>query len=553
MSRSQIRLDDLPERMSAAQFWDLVGEVEHETLEFKRGIADSLLAAIPAMAMTDGGFVVCGISDHREIAGCSLTQSNQDRLTRYANECNVVVDLKSVEVDGRDIVVMSVPEVHGRIVTTPNGRLLRRVGGDSMPLQGDELGRFVAERQRASAEANPIDGTFDPEAFDLNAVNSALARYGRSEIKVADLQRALVDLNVAEASGSTAGVTVVVAGAVLFARDPRRFVPGAEAQLVRRDGIGPGPGPIVDRESCAGPLAAVLECCVQFVERHTKSFEVVSGLFRETIPEYPVQVLREALLNALAHRDYGLAGATIDITVWDDRIEIRSPGSLPGHINEQNMRVEHFSRNRRLMRVLRDIGLVEEFGEGVDRMYREMEARLMPPPEFEATPSSVTVTLRNQFRVSVEELAWLGVLGDVFASASERLALVEVYRRGSAARRHIADALAEDAEVDRLLARMVDGGLLVRVGRAGGAQYELSPEVVRRAGSARMKTSHLYRQLLLDELASRGGLSSAEAAKLLGVDMAEARRTLNTLAASGLVRAEGNTRARRYLPAPSEE
>lgn len=538
--------------MSVAQFWDLVGEVEHETLEFKRGIADSLLAAIPAMAMTNGGLVVCGISDDREIVGCSLTQNNQDRLTRYANECNVVVDLKSVEVAERDLVVVSVPEVHGRIVSTPNGRLLRRVGGDSMPLQGDELGRFVAERQRRSAEVNPIDDAFDPEAFDLSAVNSALARQGRNEIEVADLGRALVDLNVAEAAGSAAGATVLVAGAVLFARDPRRFVPGAEAQLVRRDGIGPSLGPIVDRESCAGPLTAVLECCLEFVERHTKNFEVVAGLFRERISEYPVPVLREALLNALAHRDYGLAGATIDITVWDDCIEIRSPGSFPGHINEQNMRVEHFSRNRRLMRVLRDIGLVEEFGEGVDRMYREMEARLMLPPEFEATPSSVTVTLRNQFMVSVEEQAWLGVLGDVFASASERLALVEVYRRGRAARRHIVEVLAEYVDVDHLLARMVDGGLLVRVGRAGGVQYELSAEVVRRAGNAGVKTSHLYRQALLDELVSRGSLSSAEAAKLLSVDMAEARRMLNALAASGLVRAVGNTRARRFLPAASD-
>ena len=65
----------------------------------------------------------------------------------------------------------------------------------------------------------------------------------------------------------------------------------------------------------------------------------------------------------LAHRDYGLVGTTIDVTVWDDHIEIHSPGSLPGHITTDNMRVERFSRNRLLMRTLRDLGLVEEFGE----------------------------------------------------------------------------------------------------------------------------------------------------------------------------------------------
>lgn len=80
-------------------------------------------------------------------------------------------------------------------------------------------------------------------------------------------------------------------------------------------------------------------------------------------------MLREALLNALAHRDYGLRGATVDVTIWDDRIEIRSPGSLPGPITLENMRVEHYSRNRKLIGCLKALGLVLEYGEGIDRMF----------------------------------------------------------------------------------------------------------------------------------------------------------------------------------------
>ena len=152
----------------------------------------------------------------------------------------------------------------------------------------------------------------------------------------------------------------------------------------------------------------------------------MSGLLREPIPEYPRAVVREALLNALAHRDYGLVGTTVDVTVWDDRIEIRSPGPLAGHITVDNMREEHFSRNRRLMRTLRGIGLVEEFAEGVDRMYYEMEARLMLPPEFAVTADSVTVTLRNQFLVDLDEQAWLLSLDPWPASAPERRVLVEL-------------------------------------------------------------------------------------------------------------------------------
>ena len=70
---------------------------------------------------------------------------------------------------------------------------------------------------------------------------------------------------------------------------------------------------------------------------------------------------------------------------------MRSPGALPGHITIDNMRAEHYSRNPRIMRILKTVGLVEEYGEGIDRMYREMESRLMEPPMFEATAGSVTV------------------------------------------------------------------------------------------------------------------------------------------------------------------
>ncbi|MCE2530377.1 MAG: hypothetical protein J4G11_11015 [Acidimicrobiia bacterium] len=76
--------------------------------------------------------------------------------------------------------------------------------------------------------------------------------------------------------------------------------------------------------------------------------------------------MREAVANALAHRDYGLVGATVDVTVWDDRVEVTSPGPLPGHITSQNMRTEHYSRNRRIMGVLKTIGRGVRRGRGSD-------------------------------------------------------------------------------------------------------------------------------------------------------------------------------------------
>ena len=541
------RLDDIPDRLTEEGFWDLFGRVEHETLDFKRGVPDDILTTIPAMAMTYGGLIVHGVSADLRIVGCPRSQNTVDRITRFAGECGVDVRIGSLLADETEITVTEVPEIRGRIVTTPDGRLLRRSGGDSKPLRGDALARFVRHREDRPGEEEPVSG-FEPEDADLSALNEVLEADERPPVGPEGALRSLVDLGVALPGSPPGGMRVLRAAAVLFASDPRRFVPGASVQLVRREGVGPGPGPSTARTECAGPLSRILDDCLGFISRHTRQYAVVRGVKRETMPEYPEAVLREAILNALAHRDYGLAGATVDVTVWDDRIEVRSPGPLPGHITTENMREEHFSRNRRLMRVLKTAGLVEEYGEGVDRMYLEMEARLMEPPIFTAGDGSVTVTLRNRFLVDVEDQVWLSLLGQYRMTTGERRALVVARREGSVTPRRLRQVLGEP-DVRGLLSGAVAKGLLVRVGERGGSRYELSDEIVLRAGSAGMEAQSRKGQLLYDEIQRSGSISTSEGVLLLGESAPAVRGLLNGLVEMGLARAEGRTRGRRYYSA----
>jgi len=347
---------------------------------------------------------------------------------------------------------------------------------------------------------------------------------------------------------SSADATVLRAAAVLFARDPGKFFPGAAVQVVRREGVGPGPGPAAARAECTGPLTRILADCLAFISKHTRQFSVVRGVRREILPEYPTLVLREAILNALAHRDYGLPGATVDVTIWDDRIEVRSPGPLPGHITVENMREEHYSRNRRIMRVLKAARFVEEYGEGVDRMYLEMEARLMEPPTFSAAESSVTVTLRNRFLVDVEDQVWLSLLGHHAMTVEERRALVLARREGSVTPRRLRQVLGE-SDVSRVLSGAVAKGILTRVGERGGSRYKLSDEIVLRAGSAGMEAQSRKGQMLYDAIKQRGSISTSEGMELLGESASAVRGLLNGLVGMGLARAEGRTRGRRYYSA----
>lgn len=539
---------DIPQVMSEVVFWDLFGQREHERLDFKRGVPNELKDAIPAMAMTDGGFLVLGVSDARALIGCPLSQNTQDRITRYANECGVDVQVREIAVGGVALTVVGVPAVTGRIVTTPDGRLLRRVGGDCQPLVGDAMARFVRARCDVQAEEEPL-AAFDLADVDVTLLNDALRAERRSAVRRSEqgVLRALTDLGVANPPSPPLAAQVLAAAAILFADEPSKYIAGATVQLIRRSGVGPGPGPTIARTECVGPLPHLLESSIRFIEEHTKKYEVVRGARREDFPEYPAVALREVILNALAHRDYGLAGATVDITVWDDRIEARSPGPLPGHITIDNMRDEHYSRNRRLMRVLKSMGLVEEYGEGVDRIYQEMDARLMDPPIFASTPSSVTVTLRNRFVVDIESQVWLSLLGHQEMTATDRRLLLTAHNEGAVTPRRVRQLFpAIDAE--QALLSAVARGLLSRVGQKGGTRYVLSPEVILRAGDRGLEAQSRKRQMLLDELHRRvDGISTAEAAVLLGEESSAARHVLNDLVRAGLVEARGRTRARRYF------
>ncbi len=537
------QLGSIPGAFAEEAFWALFGRIEHAQLDFKRGVATDIRDTIVAMAMADGGLIVHGVDDERRIVGCPLSQNTQDRITRIAMECGVDVQIRQVLVAGTAVTITAVPAVRGRIVTTPDGRLLRRVGGDSQPLRGDAMARFVRERERHSAEDEPLVA-FDAAAFSLEAINEALLADGRPATTADRMARALADLRVAVAAPPPLGRSVLRAAVVLFAKEPHDFLRGVAVQLVRRAGVGPHGGATVERQECAGPLAETVGCCMDFIARHSGVAEAVTGLRRQAVPAYPVVVVREAIVNALVHRDYALGGATVDVTLWDDRVEVKSPGPLPGHITVDNMRREHYSRNPRIMGVMRTLGYVEEYGEGVDRMFREMESRLMEPPAFEANPDSVTVTLHNRALISVDDQVWLGQLeGDL--AAAERRALVAARREGAITPRSLR-ALLPDADASAVLAGAVAKGLLRREGVRGGARYVLSDAVQARAGGGAPDGRDAHRQALLDALRRPDGLSTAEATALIGRDIAYARTLLGELVALGLARPEGRTRGRRY-------
>lgn len=531
--------------VSAVDFWDALGKVEHERLDFKSRAPKGLSDTFAAMAMTTGGLVVIGIDDDRRLTGARLEQDVYDGVMTAGHDVEVSLNTHELRVDGVPVVLIDVPAVTGRLVTTPSGRVLRRVGSSNHPLRGDALARFVRAVTLHPREDDAVPGA--AAEVDLDVLNQLLAAQKRRRATRRTALKSMADLGLAV---ERAGVLVpTVAGVVLVGASPDAHIKGARVQFVDRQGASSRTGASRARHTLSAPLPRLVEDLVALIENSGERHEAVVGLRREVIPVFPREVLREALLNALAHRDYQLSGGTVDVTLFGDRLEVRSPGGLAGHVTLENIRDEHFSRNSRLMGALKSLELVDEFGEGVDRMYEGMAGRLLPDPTWSATDASVTVVLRSESPVSLDDQVWLSMLSATQMTADERRVLVQARHEGRVTRRSVRALLGPDVDVPGLLRGMFVKALLVQVGERGGSYYELSREIVARVGSYGIAAQARRREQLLELVHTRGRLSVAEAAEELDVAREIARGLLVDLTSEGLVRAVGKTRARVYVPA----
>ena len=139
-------------RMTRRAFWRRFGRLEHERLEFKSSVRH-ICESVVAMAMTSGGTILVGVSDGGAIRGHPVEQQSLDRVAAVAHETHIDLAVELLEVAGRQVLAIVVPAVAPRVVTTPDGRLLRRVGSCNQPLRGDGVRRYLAQRGSLRGDA----------------------------------------------------------------------------------------------------------------------------------------------------------------------------------------------------------------------------------------------------------------------------------------------------------------------------------------------------------------------------------------------------------------
>ncbi|MEM7035051.1 MAG: ATP-binding protein [Chloroflexota bacterium] len=429
--------------------------------------SNTLAETLVAFANTDGGTIFIGTTLDGKPNGRVTIDEVEGVLTQAIIQCRppVEIDWQHYDLPNGAIVVLQVArsiELHA----LQDGRVLIRYRTENRPMSGEAIRHLAATKSTADFETDtvPASSLLD---FDKNTLELYLARRAERGRSLNErLEDHLIDIGAMTEDG-----TATIAGLLLFGKKPQSYLPQSGLVFVKFRGKDPrGKGGLAGYErrvEVTGPLPHVLEKSWELVWESIRVEAVVDGLKREEIPEYPRFAIREALINALCHRDYRLKGRRVEVRLYEDRLEVISPGGLPGYMTLDNLVEEHFSRNPRIVAGLFEWGYIEELGLGIDRMIEEMLEYGHPPPEFEATSYLFKVTLFNAVE-HAPALTW-----DVELNDRQVKGMTFVHEHGRLTI-HNFQSLCNDVSLETLrldLVDLVDKGLLLKIGDKRGTFY----------------------------------------------------------------------------------
>jgi len=399
---------------SEAELRALLQREEGQFLEFKslwdydstprkllsrRQVRNMIAESIAAFANADGGTLVLGVDDNGTLSGHHYTEEAiadflavPDRRLRPPVRINV----QRAVLEGQELLVLHVGIAPEAVMVEGNGFPYRV--GDTIIREPQEVinerkqaYRRVGYEQRIRAEASLAD-------LDLTLATTFLAQTVHKDHPVEDVlaQYGLVL--------PRAGVPAVNnAALLLFGRTPLvPWHPRAGIRFFRVAGTERQHGThrnVTQLFRLELPLAAAIPEAHRFMATQIRRSEKLYDLFFREMPEYPTFAWQEAIVNAVAHRDYADQSREIEVWFFDDRLEVLSPGDLVAPVTLAHLRERrrmHASRNPLIVRVLVEAGLMREEGEGIPRMYEEMEDALLSQPEFGVEQAEFRVTLRNE-------------------------------------------------------------------------------------------------------------------------------------------------------------
>lgn len=548
----------------AAEFLDFR---ESLTIEFKsdaKRLPDhELVEAVVCMANAEGGTIYLGVEDNGRVTGLHKAHLNLAGLpAMVANHTRPPVTVQAVaEPRQRGLVIgcIGVPKSTNIVSTLQGLTKRRRIGADGRP---ECVAMMPAEYSSRLSDLGSLDASRLPvPAATLDDLDPAERARLRQFIERFNGDRSLLELSDDELDGALglivrdgAHVVPSLAGLLLLGRESRlrELVPTHEVAFQLLDGE-----TVQLNEFTRAPLLRVFEWLETLFTPINAEQELQLGLFRVGIPRVDRTAYREAIANALTHRDYARLGA-VHVRFEAETLVISNPGGFVAGVTQQNLlTTEPRARNPALADAFKRVGLVERTGRGVDLIYRGLLRYGRPRPDYSrSTTDSVVLRLA----ASRADLAFVQLIVQAEQRRGTALPVDSLIALSclKEQRRITSDDLAASIQKDRVAAKatleaLVEAGLAQPHGNTRGRSYTLSAELYAKMGRAAEYTRQAgttdlqQRQLVIQHAQAHSEVRRPDVVTLCHLTESQALRLLQRMVAAGELRAVGDRRWRRYV------
>ena len=528
------------------QIWMNAREDEH--LEFKEAKKnfhfETLVKYCVALANEGGGRMILGVTDKlpRKVVGSQAFSNLERTKAGLIDRVRLRIDVEEIQhPDGR-VLVFQVPSRPIGMPMQYKGAYWMRGGEDLIPMTPDLLQRIFAESgPDFSAE---VCTSAQLDDLDPNAVEVLRQLWQRKlldqDISTRPIEQLLSDAELLVDN------QVTYAALILLGKREALGKYLAQAEVIFEYRSNEVPGPAAERHEFRQGFLTVLDEIWRLINQRNDLQHFQQGFFIWDVPTFNERVVREAVLNAVSHRDYR-HGGSVFIRQYPRRIEIVSPGGFPPGITPDNILRQQNPRNRRIAEVLGKCGLVERAGQGFDRIFRECIQQSKPLPDFSHTDAYfVWLTLHGEIQ-DPEFLRFLEEIGQeqVATFGLDDLLVVDLIHREQ--------SVPEDLQsrVDHLL----ELGIIERVGRGRGVRLMLSRQFYRYIGKAGTYTRkrgldrETNKELLLKHIRDnrKEGSQLKELVQVLpSLSYVQVQKLLQELRIKGQIHNVGNTSAARW-------
>jgi ATP-dependent DNA helicase RecG len=508
----------------------------------KRKVRDQVVEYVAAFANADGGTLVLGVEDDGSLTGCPHPEDEMEKILR-STEARLTPPQRAgrvVEVDGAKLLVFDVVPAPRAVMVQGDG--FPRRDGDSVVQSSEEVINRIKdaglvtspEARVARAELGDLDELAIKRAMDAGGFGGSVEDY-------------LAARRLADRRGD---VLALRQGAVwLFAKTSGAIEhPNLGVRVFRVHGAAQTTGTtrnVQDFPWIEGNLVEVLEKARDRVASLIRASSRLHDLFFKETPEYPPLAWQEALVNALAHRDYAIEGRCVEVWLYDDRLEVKSPGALLPDVRLDDLLERHrvhASRNPRIARVLTELGVMRQQGEGIPRMIEEMELSWLPIPELVATEREFRVVLRNEPVFAGTDETWTAYVRELPLEVRQKRALVVLadreFKSGEYQELNRVDRDAAYRELNDLVSR----GLLRSIGDRAATRYAVTRPTLPAPRAATPE------QKLRARMEAAGLLTNADYRDAFGVGRVAAKQALLDLVRLGVLELRGERRGAHYVP-----